>query len=96
MAKKKLPEIEIIELYLVKADWNRTYIAQIIRERTEDGKEIVHGNVVINEGKVWSMADTEDGLGDNLDEICILKLDYGLHEKAGITSKIAGEDFFLN
>lgn len=96
MAKKKLPEIEITELYLVKADWNRTYMARIIREKTEDGKEIVRGNVIINEGKVWSMADTEDELGDYLDQICLMKLDYHLHSNAGGTFKIFGVDFFLN
>lgn len=95
MAKKKLPEIEITELYLVKADWNRTFIAQIIREKTEDGTEIIRGSVIINEGKAWSVG-SEENLGTYLDAICSMKLDYGLHEKAGITSTIAGEDFFLN
>lgn len=96
MGKKKLPDLQIVELYLVKADWNRTFMAQIIKEKTEDGKEIVRGNVVINEGKVWSVADNEEELGTYLDDLCIMKLDYGLHEKAGITLKIAGEYFFLN
>jgi hypothetical protein len=95
MAKKKLPEIEITELFLVKADWSRTFMAQITRERTEDGKEIIHGSVIINEGKAWSIGCEKD-LGTFLDDICTMKLDYGLHEKAGITLKIAGEDSFLN
>lgn len=96
MAKKKLPEIEITELFLVKADWNRTYMAQIIREKNADGTEIIRGHVIINEGKAWSIGNNEGELGTYLDDLCILKLDYGLHEKAGITLKIAGEDFFLN
>lgn len=98
MAKKKLPDLQITELYLVKADWHRTFIAQIVREKTKDGKEIIHGSVIINEGKAWCVAESgsEEELGMFLDDICTLKLDYGLHEKAGITLKIAGEDFFLN
>jgi hypothetical protein len=96
MAKKKLPDLQITELYLVKADWNRTFMAQIIRERTEEGKEIVRGNVVINEGKVWSVADTEDELGDYLDDICIMKLDYGLHDQPGLTEKISDIEFNYN
>ena len=71
-------------------------MGQLIREKIEDGKEIVRGNVVINEGKVWSMADTEDELGDYLDDICIMKLDYRLHEKAGIVTIISGKEFNLN
>jgi hypothetical protein len=96
MAKKKLPEIEITELFLVKADWNRTFMAQLIRGKKPDGSEIIHGSVIINEGKAWSIGNNEDELGTYLDDICLMKLDYGLHEKAGITFKIAGDDFFLN
>jgi hypothetical protein len=96
MAKKKLPEIEIIEFFLVKADWHRTFMAQIVRDKTTDGQDIIRGSVVVNEGKIWCVAGSEEELGNYLDDICIMKLDYGLHEKAGITLNIAGEDFFLN
>ena len=96
MAKKKLPDLQITELYLVKADWHRTFMAQIVRDKTTDGQDIIRGSVVIDEGKVWSMADTEDELGDNLDDICIMKLDYGLHEKGGVNIQISGIYFYLN
>ena len=46
MAKKKLPDLEIIELYLVKADWHRTFMAQITREKTKDGKEIIEHHII--------------------------------------------------
>jgi hypothetical protein len=96
MEKKKLPDLQITELFLVKADWQRTFMAQIIREKIENGQEIICGNVVIDEGKAWSMADTEDELGDYLDDICIMKLDYRLHEKAGIVTIISRKEFNLN
>jgi hypothetical protein len=96
MAKKKLPGIEITELFLVKADWNRTFMAQIIREKTCDDKNIIRGIVIINEGKVWSVADNEEELGEYLDDICLMKLDYDLHSNAGVTAEIFGEDFSLN
>jgi hypothetical protein len=96
MAKKKLPEIQITELFLVKADWNRTYMAQIAREMTKDGEEIIRGSVVIEEGKAWSIGSNETELGLFLDDICSLKLDLGLHNEAGVTVEFAGEVFFLN
>lgn len=96
MAKKKLPDLQITELYLVKADWQRTFMAQIIREKTEDGTEIICGSVIINEGKAWSIGNNEDELGTYLDDICIMKLDHGLHEKAGIVTIISGIEFNLN
>ena len=98
MKNKKLPDLQITELYLVKADWHRTFMAQIVRDKTTDGEDIIRGSVVVNEGKIWCVAESgsDEELGMFLDDICSLKLDYGLHEKAGITLKIAGEDFFLN
>jgi hypothetical protein len=97
MEKKwKLPAIEITELFLIKADWHRTYMGEISREKTEDGNDLIRGNVVVNEGKIWSSAESQEELGKYLDDICTLKLDYGLHSDVGVTSQILGEDFFLN
>jgi hypothetical protein len=96
MEKKKLPELQITELFIVKADWHRTFMAHIIREKKADGQEIIHGSVSINEGKAWSVGSTEEELGTYLDDICVLKLDFGLHSHTGVTTKIFEEDFFLN
>jgi hypothetical protein len=94
--EKKLPNIQITELFLIKADWHRTFMGQIVRENTEDGKEIIRGNVTVNEGKIWSVAESEEVLGNYLDDICTLKLDYGLHASCGISEEVAGTPFFLN
>ncbi len=98
MEKKKLPDLQITELFIVKCgeDWQHTFMATIIREMTIDGKEIIRGSVMINEGKAWSLAYTEDELGKYLDEMCIMKLDHNLHSSAGVTIQIFGEDLFLN
>ena len=93
---KKLTHIEISELFLVKADWNRTFVGQIIRKTDEDGLSIVLGNVTVNEGKIWSKAETQDELGNNLDDICTLKLDGGLHNSCGVTSILAETLFYHN
>ena len=96
MEKKKQPDIIITELFLVKADWNRTFIGTIIRETTSDGKEFVRGNVIIEEGKAWSTGESQSELAKNLDDICALKLDYKLHSYRGVTIILYGRDFFLN
>ena len=83
MKKGKLPSLQITELFLVKADWNRTFIGQIIKETSADGQESFRGSVVINEGKAWSIGKTEEELGNYLDDICSLKLDYNLHDNPG-------------
>jgi hypothetical protein len=98
MKKKLLREYEITELFLVKAgnDYKRTFIGKIYRETTKEGKSIVRGNVVVNDGKIWSSTETQEELGQYLDDLCLMKLDWGLHSHAGVTFKITREDFFLN
>lgn len=96
MGKKKLPEIQLSELFLVKADWNRTFVAQITKEKTADGMEFIYGNVIINEGRAWSVAESEEELGYYLDDICTMKLNHNIHASTGVTTKIFGADFFLN
>ena len=99
MKKKKTTDSEnliITELMLVKADWQRTFVAEIYREITSEGVSIVRGTVVVNEGKMWCSAETQEELGKYLDDLCIMKLDMGLHSHAGVTTQIFGEDFFLN
>ena len=98
MEKKKLPDLQITELFIVKCgeDWNRTFMAEIVREKIEDREEIIRGTVVINEGKAWSVSSTEEELGTYLDDLCSMKLDHNLHLSAGVATQISGEDFFLN
>ena len=99
MKKKKTTDSDnfiISELMLVKADWQRTFVAEICREITSEGVSIVRGTVVVNEGKIWCSAETQEELGKYLDDICVMKLDMGLHSHAGVTSQIFGENFFLN
>jgi hypothetical protein len=99
MKKKKSTDSDnliITELMVVKADWKRTFVAEIYRETTTFGEPIVRGMVVINEGKIWSAAETQDELGKYLDDLCAMKLDYNLHEEVGKIVKINGFEYFSN
>jgi hypothetical protein len=96
MEKKKMPGIQITELFLIRADWKRTFMAEICRETTADGKEFVRGTVIINEGRAWSTGNSQQDLANNLDNICTMKLDFGLHSDRGVTIILSGTDFFLN
>jgi len=87
---------KITELFLVKADWFRTFIGQILKEKTEDNNLILRGNVIVNEGKIWSVADSEQQLGKNLDELCKLKLDYYINAVGGIKETVVEIPFYLN
>ena len=96
---KKNEEFEITELFMIKAgknDWNRTFIGSVKRETTEEGEAVVRMSVTVNEGLIVGMARDQDELGANLDDVCLMKLDYGLHSKDGPKSNIFDSDFFHN
>jgi hypothetical protein len=94
--KKVLQDIIIIELVLVKADWGRTFIGSLFRESDDKGNPVFRGEVIINEGMAWSRSTDEEELRNNFDDICILKLDYGLHSDSGATTTIFETKLFLN
>jgi hypothetical protein len=101
MKKKpgKNKEFEITELFMIKAgktDWNRTFIGSIKRETTAEGEPVVRMSVTVNEGMIVGMARDQDELGANLDDVCLMKLDYGLHCADGPKSQIFSADFYHN
>ena len=81
---------------LVKADWNRTYIGTIKREVDDTGQPIVRGAVKVEEGRIYSTAADQDELCRNMDAICVMKLDYGLHQSEGVFTEICDTNYFLN
>lgn len=68
----------------------------IRRETDNDGNQIVIGSVIVHEGRIWSKAGCQEELMKNMDDICRLKLDYGLHSHSGVVTNVSGHDFFWN
>ena len=71
MKKNKLV---ITELFLVKPNWNRTFMGEIYRDVTYEGKPIIKGIVKIDNFIVTSSASTQKQLGNYLDDACTLIL----------------------
>jgi len=92
----KKNKVRISELFLIKADWSRTFMGEIVRINNNDGTETIRGSVIVNEGKIWGVADSDELLGKNLDDICTLKLDHGLHNNFGLNISVAGQPLFIN
>jgi hypothetical protein len=88
----------ITELFLVKPgnDFHRTFTGVIRREVDADGNPIVLGQAIVREGMIWSKARTEEELTINMDEVCKMKLDMGLHSNPGISAEICGFKYILN
>ena len=96
---KKKEEFELTELFLIKAgktDWDRTFIGSIKRETNDEGEPLVRMKVVVEEGMIVGMARNQDEIGANLDDVCLMKLDFGLHSKDGPKSTIFDSDFYHN
>ena len=95
-ADNKKEKFHFVELFLVAADVNRTYVASMLTKYDDEGHEFVTASVKIVEGEVISAAPTRVKLENNLDAICILKLDYNIHEQLSITSEIISTQYFHN
>jgi hypothetical protein len=99
--KKKLPDIQITELFMAKRGkkgFDKCFYGVIFREKDDTGKEIaVHGNIYLkDEGMIWSRDVNQVVYGENLDTIVELRLDYGLHNDPGVKAKFGAKDFFHN
>ena len=99
MDKKKDSRLDITELFMAKAGktgWDRCFHGTIKRETDEYGNPVVFGKILINNGHILSSATDQWELGDKLDELVLMALEYGLHSDAGIITIITSKPYFLN
>lgn len=97
---KKQLKVEITELFMAQADKYRRFFGTIKRDRDDNGNQTVHGVIKIKnrdyEGFIYSQANDQDELGQNLDCLCKLVLDADIHKSTGVTKNICETPFFLN
>jgi hypothetical protein len=96
MDKKSNDRFEITELFMAMADKDRCFTGIIKRLKDADGNPLVFSKIVVNDGLLCASAPEQIELGKNLDEICIMILDKGLHSDIGVTSIVFESKFFLN
>ena len=99
MKSKKDLKLEITEIFMAKAGkrgWDRCFHGTIKRETDENGNPVVRGKIWVNDGYIYAQAEDQWELGDKLDELVLMILEYGLHSDTGITSVIAGTPYFAN
>ncbi len=96
MNEKKGNRLQITELILVMANLERTFTGVINRGIDDQGLPVVFGKVKVDEGLIYSSASSEDELGRNMDEMCVLKLDFDLHADEGAFKRVGESRYFLN
>lgn len=89
-------KFHFVELFLVAADIERTYVATRLRKKDDQGQEFVFAAVQISDGEVVSAAMNEELVEKYLDDMCKMKLDYGLHETEAVSRVISHGDCFYN
>jgi len=87
MSEKKEDKFNITEIFTAKAgkDWSRYFHGTIVRERDDNGCEcLVRGKIIVKtenyNGHILAVAKNQWLLGEKLDELVQMVLDYGLHD----------------
>lgn len=95
MSKKEKERFEICEMFMAKADRDRCFFGIIKRFEDHDGNPLVFSKIVMpNDGYICAQANDQKNLGNNLDKICVMILDKGLHNDGGVTETIFNIVFY--
>ena len=81
---------------MAKADWNRTFVGEILRCKNDDGSDFVVGEIPVHEYTIIAKAGDDKELGKRLDEMVVSILDYDLHKMVSKKLRIAGCYIYLN
>ena len=92
----KLTEIFMAKCGMGMSGYDRCFHGTIKRDFDNNGNPIVFGKIYVNDGYIVAMASDQWELGEKLDELVIMVLDYGLNDNIGKTSGIANAQFFFN
>lgn len=96
MKENNAKKYNVTELFLVKADWDRTFIGAVTKNEDNNGNINYGGSVIVEEGKMVASGKNIQDLTNKLDQLCTYKLDGKLHEVNGRSIEIFGVDSYLN
>ena len=78
------------------SDFSRCYHGTIRRAIDENKDQIVYGKIKVDDGYIYARACDQWKLGEKLDLIVLMILDYGLHDNVFKSSTVAESDIYLN
>jgi len=91
-------KVEITELFMAKADFDRRFYGTVKREIDEDGNTILYGKILvkndIHNGYIYGTAVDNYELSKNLDKLVKMILDENLHDNKSVV--INGKMFEYN
>ena len=81
---------------MAKADEDRYFTGIIKRLKDDRGNSFVFSLIDMPDGILCASAPEQNELGENLDKMCVMICDKGLHDDAGVSTEIFGGRYFLN
>ena len=87
----KKDRYEITEIFMAKAGrgnkgFDRCFHGTIKRGHDVNGNPVVYGKIKVNDGYIYATASLQWELGEKLDEMVLLILDYDLHNMSRTNS----------
>lgn len=99
MKKDRVSNIQLQEMFMAKAGskgWDRCFHGTISRSTDENGNPIVCGKIKINDGFIYAKASDQWQLGEMLDEMVLMVLDFRINAQVGKTITIREFEYYLN
>ena len=98
---RKKDKIEITEIFMAKAGkgnagFDRCFHGIIKRGVDLNGNPFVYGKIKVNDGFICARASDQWELGEKLDEMVLLILDYDLHNIFRTKNRNSATEFFSN
>ncbi|HKK61177.1 MAG TPA: hypothetical protein VJ951_01375 [Bacteroidales bacterium] len=88
---RKKDKLEITEIFMAKtgkgnAGFDRCFYGTIKRGHDINGNPVVYGKIKVNDGYIYATASSQWELGEKLDEMVLLILNYDLHNMSSTNS----------
>lgn len=97
--KNKKDNITITELFMAKKGrngWDTCFYGTIRRETDASGNPIVYGKIKIGDGYIIASARDQWELGEKLDEMVLMVLDYDIHNFPKQTYRVLENNYGMN
>lgn len=99
MIKDRGLKIQLTEIFMAKAGkngWDRCFHGTITRGNDVNGSPVVFGRIKVNDGYICAKASDQWELGEILDEMVLMVLDYRINAQVGKTITIKEFEYYLN
>jgi len=99
MEKDRGLKIQLTEIFMAKAGkkgWDRCFHGTIKRVADENGNPVVYGKIKIQDGYLYAKAFDQWELGEMLDEMVLMVLDFGVHSDGGKFITLCNMKYCMN